>query len=476
MSEAYSYGGQYGQSEQEEPTRLPMNIESEQALLGALLLNNDAYDRVSDFLRAEHFFEPLHARLYQTISDMIAQGRTASPVTLGSYFSGDEALAEIGGGQYLAKLAGCATTITNIGEYGRVIQEMALKRTIIETAENMLERAYTSDFSDPPKKQIEDAEAKLYQMADRGPTTGLRHAGSGATLVLEAIERKQKGQVSNSMSTGFPSLDEMIGPQDRGDLMVVAAASSMGKTAFVQSLCLNNALAGKNVAFFSFEMTEEKLSRRFLSMLSGVPVNEIRGGNLSNRQIDEILQAERQLRDIGLYIDATRGIGTPQIRSRARKMKRTTGLDILVVDYIQIAEPNDTRVRRDIQVGQITKDLLRIAGELDCNVIGLSQLSRQVDARDDKRPRMSDLRESGSIEHDARSILMLYREEYYLSRMPDADDWAERMADTKGKAEIIVSKNSEGEAAGSTLLDFDGPRTLFKEPSVATHYEQRGFL
>jgi len=482
MSEAYSYGGQYGQSEQEEPTRLPMNIESEQALLGALLLNNDAYDRVSDFLRAEHFFEPLHARLYQTITDMIAQGRTASPVTISSYFSGDEALTEVGGGQYLAKLAVSATTILNIQEYGRGIEENAQKRGIIQTAETMLERAYGSDFTDTPKQQIEDAEAALYAISS--DQAGAREANIIETyeaVLVDADLAKRSGG-STAISWGLPTLDALLGKLLAGQVIYIGGATSSGKTSLAMSAAERIAqafecrtdgtrLSGARVGVFSLEMSKKDLAQRFLSQRAFVEVEKIVNGSFSDEERARMVEARQYFDDLPLWIDDTGSLKVSQLRSRIRRMQRRHGIDVAFVDHLRFLKADQDKRAEHENISSITSTLKAIAKELEIPIVCLMHLTKEHTKRDDHRPNLGDAYGSSAIEQDADVVAMVHREEYWLERNePGAKakteervDWDAELMKWRGLAEIILCKRRNGKGAGIRQIRFTGKYALFSE-------------
>ncbi|MEQ8595112.1 MAG: replicative DNA helicase [Parvibaculum sp.] len=464
----------------------PHNIDAEQALLGAILVNNESYDRVASFLEVSHFFDALHGRIYEAAAKLITQGHLASPVTLKNYFERDEALAEIGGPQYLARLAGAATTIINAEEYGRTIYDLAIRRELIQVSIDMHTRAYDAPVDDTPALQILDAEQSLYQLAERGKYEGgfqSFHESLNVAIEMAAEAFKRDGGLSG-ISTGLRDLDNRLGGLQRSDLLILAGRPSMGKTALATNIAFHAAKAykaehhadgtvtatdGAIVGFFSLEMSSEQLATRLLAEQSGVPSERIRRGNIHEDEFHQLVDAAQQLQSIPLYIDDTGGLTIATLAARARRLKRQRGLGLLVVDYLQLltgsGKAGDNRVQ---EVTQITTGLKALAKELDVPILALSQLSRQVESRDDKRPQLSDLRESGSIEQDADVVMFVFREEYYTSRReptegtPEHLQWQEEMGRVHGLAECIIGKQRHG-PTGTVKLQFQADVTRFSD-------------
>ena len=464
----------------------PHNIDAEQALLGAILVNNESYDRVASFLEVSHFFDALHGRIYEAAAKLITQGHLASPVTLKNYFERDEALAEIGGPQYLARLAGAATTIINAEEYGRTIYDLAIRRELIQVSIDMHTRAYDAPVDDTPALQILDAEQSLYQLAERGKYEGgfqSFHESLNTAIEMAAEAFKRDGGLSG-ISTGLRDLDNRLGGLQRSDLLILAGRPSMGKTALATNIAFHAAKAykaehhadgtvtatdGAIVGFFSLEMSSEQLATRLLAEQSGVPPERIRRGNIHEDEFHQLVDAARELQSIPLYIDDTGGLTIATLAARARRLKRQRGLGLLVVDYLQLltgsGKAGDNRVQ---EVTQITTGLKALAKELDVPILALSQLSRQVESRDDKRPQLSDLRESGSIEQDADVVMFVFREEYYTSRReptegtPEHLQWQEEMGRVHGLAECIIGKQRHG-PTGTVKLQFQADVTRFSD-------------
>ncbi len=463
----------------------PHNIEAEQALLGAIIVNNDAYDRVSDFLRAEHFSEELHRRTFEVASQLIRAGKIATVVTLKT-FLGEH---DLGGGmtvpRYLARLAGEATTIINAADYGRTIYDLAIRRNLIVIGEEVVNVAYDAPVDMSPRAQIEEAERRLYEIAEQGRYDGgFQSFGNALTTAIDMAAKayERDGQLSG-IATGLSDLDFKLGGLQSSDLVIIAGRPGMGKTALATNIAFNIARAyqfevrpdgshgttnGGIVGFFSLEMSAEQLATRIISEQSGVPSNKIRRGAIDDGEFQRITEASREMQSIPFYIDQTGGISIAQLTARARRLKRQRGLDLLVVDYLQLlsGSKSGANTNRVQELTEITTSLKALAKELKVPVVALSQLSRQVEQREDKRPQLSDLRESGSIEQDADVVMFVYREEYYVkNREPQigTEEYAKWMADMErahGRAEIIIGKQRHG-PTGSVDLSFEAEMTRF---------------
>ena len=461
----------------------PHNIEAEQALLGAILVNNDAFYRVSDFLDPEHFSEELHRRIFEIAQSLIRAGKLATPITLKT-FLGDADLGGMTVSQYLARLAAEATTIINADAYGRTIYDLAMRRQLINIGEDMVNVAYDSPVDDSPRKQIEEAERKLYELAERGRYEGGFQSFSDALksavdMAAEAFKRDRK---LSGVATGLSDLDRMMGGLQSSDLVIVAGRPGMGKTALATNIAFNVARAysgerqpdgtikrldGGIVGFFSLEMSAEQLATRIIAEQSGVASYKIRRGEIQEHEFARIADAARDMERVPFYIDHTGGISIAQLTARARRLKRQKGLDVLVVDYLQLLSGSSKKGENRVQeLTEITTGLKALAKELACPVIALSQLSRQVEQRDDKRPQLSDLRESGSIEQDADVVIFVYREEYYLKNKEpkmgteEYFKWQTEMEQVHGRAEVIIGKQRHG-PTGTVQLQFDAEVTRF---------------
>jgi replicative DNA helicase len=463
----------------------PHNIEAEQSLLGAILVNNDAFYRVSDFLESKHFYEPIHQTIYETSASLIRMGKIATPITLKTFLPAD---ADIGGmtvAQYLARLAAEATTIINAQDYGRTIYDLSLRRDLIGIGEDMVNVAYDAPVDFAPRAQIEDAERRLYELAESGRYDGGFQKFSQALTVAVDMAAKafQRDGKLSGIATGLRDLDIKMGGLQSSDLIIVAGRPGMGKTSLATNIAYNIAKAyvpelqadgttkavnGGSVGFFSCEMSGEQLATRILAERTGIPSSHIRRGGISELDFEKIRECSIELQSLPFYVDETGGLSIAQLMARARRLKRQKGLDLIVVDYIQLLTGSSKRGadNRVQEITEITTSLKALAKELNVPVIALSQLSRQVESRDDKRPQLSDLRESGSIEQDADVVLFVFREEYYLqNKQPregttEHQSWLTEMERAHGKAEVIIGKQRHG-PTGTVPLQFDAAVTRF---------------
>jgi replicative DNA helicase len=461
----------------------PHNLEAEQALLGAILVNNEALDRVSGFLSPDHFFDPLHGQIYETLATLIHAGKTATPVTVKTFFENAEPIdANMTVPQYLGRLAANATTVINAAEYGRTIYDLATRRALIIIGEDMVNTAYESSVDQAPKAQIEEAEGRLYALAEQNKYgQGFESFHSALTNAIEMANSafQRSGHLSGA-ATGLSDLDNKLGGLQRSDLIIIAGRPSMGKTALATNIAYNVAKAyerrsdgspepanGGIVGFFSLEMSSEQLATRILSEQAEIGSEKIRRGMIEEAEFRKLADVAAEMSRIPLFIDQTGGLNIAHLAARARKLKRQHGLDLLVVDYLQLLSGSKTRSDNRVQeITEITMGLKALAKELDVPILALSQLSRQVEARDDKRPQLSDLRESGSIEQDADVVMFVFREEYYVERTkpaegtPEFADWMAKMSQVSGKAEVIIGKQRHG-PVGTVELSFEGQFTRF---------------
>jgi replicative DNA helicase len=460
----------------------PHNFEAEQALLGAILVNNEACDRVSSFLKPEQFFDALHGRIYDHAAKLIWAGKRATPITLKTFFQGDEPVGDLTVPQYLGRLAANATTIINAEDYGRTIYDLAIRRNLIQIGEGMVNTAYDAPIDAPPAAQIEDTEQKLYELAETGKY------GSGfepfTTALTDAIDMaanayRRDGGLSG-LATGFTDLDHRMGGLQPSDLIIVAGRPSMGKTALATNIAYHVAqsyrrdpdsqvaLDGAVVGFFSLEMSAEQLATRIISEQAYIPSERIRRGRIESEEFDRIVEVSQELQNLPLYIDQTGGITVAQLAARARRLKRQRDVGLIVVDYLQLLSGSTRRAAegRVQEVSEITTGLKALAKELHVPVLALSQLSRQVEQREDKRPQLADLRESGSIEQDADVVLFVFREEYYVERRQPRENteehkqWQQEMDLVTGKAEVIIGKQRHG-PTGTVRLQFTPEFTRF---------------
>ena len=463
----------------------PHNLEAEQALLGAILVNNEALDRVSGFLTPGHFFDPLHGRIYETLATLIHAGKTATPITVKSFFENTEPIdSQTSVPQYLGRLAANATTIINAAEYGRTVYDLSTRRTLIVIGEDMVNTAYDSSVDQPPKGQIEDAESRLYSLAEQNKYgQGFESFQSAlVTAIGMANSAFQRSGHLSGASTGLSQLDHKLGGLQRSDLIILAGRPSMGKTALATNIAYNVAKAYKGersadgtmetkdggiVGFFSLEMSSEQLATRILAEQAEISSEKIRRGMIDEHEFRKLSEVAAEMSRIPLFIDQTGGITIAQLSARARKLKRQHGLDLLVVDYLQLLSGTKRGESNRVQeITEITTGLKALAKELVVPIMALSQLSRQVENREDKRPQLSDLRESGSIEQDADVVMFVYREEYYIERTkpaegtPEFSDWMTKMSLASGKAEVIIGKQRHG-PVGTVELAFEGQFTRF---------------
>jgi len=463
----------------------PHNIEAEQALLGAVLVNNEAFYRVSDFLEPGHFFEPLHQKIFELGGSLIRAGKIATPVTLKTFLPADLDIAGLTVSQYLARLAAEATTVINAADYGHTIYDLAIRRSLIVIGEDMVNVAYDAPVDFAPQTQIEDAERRLYELAETGKyDSGFQRFASALTTAVDMAARayQRDGKLSG-LATGLTDLDRMMGGLQSSDLVILAGRPGMGKTALATNIAYNVAkhwhgevrsdgrtytIDGGIIGFFSLEMSAEQLATRIISEQTGIPSYRIRRGEIDPSDFDRIAGCAREMETIPLFIDETGGLSIAQLAARARRLKRQRGLDLVVIDYIQLLSGSTRRALegRVHEITEITTSLKALAKELNVPILALSQLSRQVESRDDKRPQLSDLRESGSIEQDADVVLFVFREEYYLkNREPRVGTeehikWQTDMEAVYGKAEVIIGKQRHG-PTGTVQLQFHADVTRF---------------
>jgi len=463
----------------------PSNVEAEQALLGAVMVNNDCFHQLSSFLEPIHFYDPVHARIFEAICKLIQRGLLASPVTLKNYFDRDEGLAEIGGTQYLARLAASATTVINAEFYGRIIHDLSIRRGLIRLGEDVVNRSYDAPVDVSAASQIEEAESSLFNMAERGRYEGgLQPFKMAITQSIDvAAKAYERDGGLSGLATQFTDLDRLMGGMHNSDLIILAGRPSMGKTALATNIAFNAAkelMIEKKlsqaqdekartgvVAFFSLEMSSEQLATRILSEQSGITSEKIRRGQIDDAGFKRLVSVSQELQELPLYIDDTGALQISALTARARRIKRLQGLRLVVVDYLQLVRGASSSMENRVQeISSITQGLKAMAKELNVPVLALSQLSRQVEQREDKRPQLSDLRESGSIEQDADVVMFVFREEYYVQKAEPREDkpeypkWVEEMEKVHGLAEIIIGKQRHG-PTGTVRLAFRSELTKF---------------
>jgi replicative DNA helicase len=477
--------------------RLPHNVEAERALLGAILVNNAAFERVAEFLDASHFAYEPHRQIFAACRHLIERGQLVDPVILGGLLGQNELIAELGGVSYLVQLADAAVAAVNAGDYGRLIHDLYLRRELIGIGEEVVDRAYTADLNIPATSQIEQAEQTLFDLATRGRSEGGFEPFSAcvteAVRIAEAAHKRQ-GLLSG-VPTGFRDLDGRLGGLHPSDLIILAGRPSMGKTALATNIAFNAARAyrsetaggkvrtvdGAVVGFFSLEMSREQLATRILAEQTRISSDKLRRGIVPNDRFHDIVRAATDLQRLPLFIDDTPALTISGMRTRARRLKRQHNLGLIVIDYLQmIAPPTGSHADNRVQeLSEITRGLKALAKELHVPVLALSQLSRAVENREDKRPQLADLRESGTIEQDADVVMFIFREQYYLERsepVQRADEsleryqkrhqeWMERCEKAHNLAEVMIAKQRHG-PIGNIKLFFEGEFTRFGDLAV----------
>jgi replicative DNA helicase len=470
-----------------EAQSLPQNVEAEAALLGALMIDNRLAEDIQLKLRPDHFFEPLHGRIYESILKLVDRNMVANPVTLRPMFEADEEMKELGGPSYLAQLTGSGAAIIGARDFADQVYDLALLRALIGVGREMVEQALDTSEDVDPKSQIEGAEAALYRVAEEGGGEGSVKTFAQATRMAVQLAEKalNTGGGLSGVTTGLDGLNAKTGGLHHSDLVIIAGRPGMGKSALGTNIGFNAARrlvrdiedgiapeksAGAAVALFSLEMSADQLATRILAEQSGIPSEALRMGKISQQDFRNLARAAAELESLPLYIDDTPGLTIAALRTRARRLKRQRGIGLIVVDYLQLLQGTgknggDNRVQ---EISEISRGLKTLAKELNVPVIALSQLSRAVEQREDKRPQLSDLRESGSIEQDADMVWFIYREEYYLAVRQPADDhadfakWQEEMNRAYGLAEVIVAKQRHG-ATGKVKLKFESRITKFSD-------------
>ncbi len=464
----------------------PQSQEAEQALLGALLYDNEVYHRISGIVQAKHFYNPIHVRIFDSIAVLIERGNLADAIVLKNRFSQDETLVDIGGVEYLALLLDNAPPGSTAPEYAKLILDMSMRRELIRLADEMKGEATNPDSDENATIQINKAESKLFNLAEIGGTQSGFVSFENAlvkSIEMASAAFSRDGHLSGT-STGLVDLDRQLGGMHRSDLIILAGRPSMGKTSLATNIAFNIAKKFKRerddngiektteggvVGFFSLEMSSEQLATRLLAEHSQVPSHKIRRGDITAEQYEHIRDSADEINRIPLHIDDTGGISIGALSARARRLKRMVGLDMIVVDYLQLLTGGagmNSSTNRVQEVSMITQGLKALAKELDIPVLALAQLSRQVEQRDDKRPQLSDLRESGSIEQDADVVMFVYREEYYVARAEPSEGteehlkWQEDMEQLHGKAEVIIGKQRHG-PIGTVKLSFNPDLTKF---------------
>lgn len=457
------------------------NIEAEQAVLGTIILNNEYLNRVYEFLRIEHFYEPSHQKIYEQIVHNVEHMHiVANQITLKQLFESDETIKEIGGASYLSTLLASASTIIDIADYGRIIHDLAVKRELAIIGEDIVNKVYKIDERISAQSQIEEAEGVLFKLSEHG--NGKKDFMPISSSIKSTLDRtiiaKTRDSNISGVSTGLADLDKILSGMQQSDLIILAGRPSMGKTALGINIVVNackflnkdieEAKDKKAVGFFSLEMSADQLSARILSMECSINATKFRTGQLDENEWEAIATRSAEISNLPLFIDDTPALSISAIRTRARRMVRKNNLAFLVIDYLQLIRGTSARAseNRVQEVSEITQGLKAIAKEFNIPVIALSQLSRAVEQREDKRPQLSDLRESGSIEQDADVVAFIYRDSYYHERKkppendPKFQEWAQKMNELRHLSEVIIAKQRNG-PVGSVNLFFDAEFTRF---------------
>ena len=458
--------------------KMPCNIEAEQAVIASILVSNEIYDEISPIIDAQKFFDPVHVKLYETIEKLISKGLLANPITLKNHFENNEGLKELGGQEYLIKITKFSTSVRQAIDYANIVQEMHLRRELIKISQSVLDEASADgDVSISGETIIQDAEKSLFDLAERGHFNQsfmkFDNALKQTIEMAKSAYQNEEGLVG--VPTGLTDLDSRLGGLHKQDLVIIAGRPSMGKTALATNIAF---YAAKNiekkgskstVAFFSLEMSSEQLSTRILSEQSRIRSNDIRRGKVSEKEFEQFIETSKNIFELPLYIDETPAITIAAISNRSRRIKRLFGLELIVVDYIQLMRSSGKKDYNRVQeISEITQGLKALAKELNVPVLALSQLSRAVEQRDDKKPQLADLRESGSIEQDADVVMFVYREAYYLERKEptlgsiEHAEWQQKMNEISSLAEIMIGKQRHG-PTGNVKVEFEAMYTKFKD-------------
>ena len=454
---------------------LPNNIEAEQSVIGSILLTNEIFDEISTIISSKNFYDPMHQKIFSAIESLIYKGMLANPITLKNYFENEKD--EINVPEYLVKITKFSTSTRQAIEYSKIIYDNFVRRELIKISENTIDVAKLNDLNMSGQSIIENSEKLLFDLAEKGSfNSSLVKFDEAMKLTIEMASNAYKNEEGIvGVPTGLRDIDDRLGGLHQSDLIIIAGRPSMGKTALATNIAFNAAskLQEKqkksSVAFFSLEMSSEQLSTRILAEQSRIPSNDIRRGRISEDQFDKFIETSKNVSELPLYIDETPAISIAALSNRARRIKRIYGVDLIVIDYIQLmrggVNAKDGRVQ---EISEITQGLKALAKELNVPVLALSQLSRAVEQRDQKKPQLSDLRESGSIEQDADVVMFVYREAYYLEKQEpkvatvEHAEWQAKMNEVSNLAEIIIGKQRHG-PTGNILLEFEAMFTKFRD-------------
>ena len=457
--------------------QMPCNIEAEQAVIGSILVSNNIYDEISLIIDSQKFFDPIHSKIYETIESLISKGLLANPITLKNHFENNEGLKELGGQEYLIKITKFSTSVKQTIDYANIVQEMHLRRELIKISESVLyDASNANEVIKSGDEMIQDAEKSLFDLAERGHfnQSFMKFENALKQTIEMAKSAYQNDEGIVGVPTGLTDLDSRLGGMHKQDLIIIAGRPSMGKTALATNIAFHAAKniekkgAKSTVAFFSLEMSSEQLSTRILSEQSRIRSNDIRRGKVSETEFEKFIETSKNIFELPLYIDETPAITIAAISNRSRRIKRLFGLELIIVDYIQLMRAAGKENNRVQEISEITQGLKALAKELNVPVLALSQLSRQVEQRDDKKPQLSDLRESGSIEQDADVVMFVFREAYYLERKEPAlgsiehAEWRQKMDEISSLADIMISKQRHG-PTGNVRVEFEAMYTKFKD-------------
>ncbi len=459
---------------QNELKELPNNIEAEQSVIGSILLSNEIFDDINILIRSNNFYDPMHQKIFSAIEKLIYSGTLANPITLKNYFENEKD--ELNVPDYLVKITKFSTSSRQAIEYSKLIYDLFVKRELIKISENIIDTAKLNDLDHDGQSIIENFEKSLFDLAEKGSfNSSIVKFDEAMKMTIEMASSAYKNEEGIvGVPSGLTDLDDRLGGMHKSDLLIIAGRPSMGKTALATNIAFNAAKKIQNdgrkssIAFFSLEMSSEQLSTRILAEQSRIKSNDIRRGRISEEQFDKFIETSKNISELPLYIDETPAISIAALSNRARRIKRLYGLDMVVVDYIQLMKAANFKEGRVQEISEITRGLKALAKELSVPVLALSQLSRAVEQRDDKKPQLSDLRESGSIEQDADVVMFVYREAYYLERKEprpatvEHAEWQAKMSEVSNLAEILISKQRHG-PTGNIMLEFEAMFTKFKD-------------
>ena len=452
----------------------PNNIEAEQSVIGSILLTNEIFDEINILLNSKYFYDPMHQKIFEAIEKLIYSGMLANPITLKNHFENQKDDLNIP--EYLVKITKFSTSSRQAIEYSKLIYDLYVKRELIKISENIIDSVKLNDLDNDGQSIIENFEKSLFNLAEKGSfSSSIIKFNDAVDMSVEMANNAYKNvEGLVGVPTGLTDLDDRLGGLHKSDLIIIAGRPSMGKTALATNIAFNAAKKIQNdkkkssIAFFSLEMSSEQLSTRILAEQSRIKSNDIRRGKMSEEEFNKYIEISKNIRELPLYIDETPAISIAALSNRARRIKRLYGLDMIVVDYIQLMRASNFREGRVQEISEITQGLKALAKELSVPVIGLSQLSRAVEQRDDKKPQLADLRESGSIEQDADVVMFVYRESYYLQRNEpklatvEHAEWQAKMNEVASLAEILISKQRHG-PTGKIMLEFEEMFTKFKD-------------